>query len=229
MAYSKIKISGNCDLNYVWCKTGTISDEETTEIVSAGIQSPVWDTNTILLATFKGNLSGVDYDTSQQISKYIIQKHNTRNNVVKDVAVVDYAQNKIQDYNIGNNSEYIYTITPVYDDNGKEAMGLPIETNTTKVDFEDWYIIGVNPTDVKNQYVVDEDNLWRLGLNVECSGLTSNQHKVFVDNISQFPKAYSGERNYLSGNLTCLIVMPNMLEMTLKSLRNGENSVIMDS
>ena len=72
--YSKIKINGYCDVNYIWSKSGQLDDAEINAIETKGIHSPVWDAITVTLSTFKDSTEGNSNIETGNIIGYTIYR-----------------------------------------------------------------------------------------------------------------------------------------------------------
>lgn len=201
MSFNKIEIYGGCDVNYMWSKDAILSDNEINTIVQKGIYSPEWDTESTALATFNNNLSASNFN-NENILYYRIQRKDAKENIMRTVANVDKTQTKITDFNIGNKATYKYYITPIVEIDGKEITGQTIETDEFSTDWCTWSVIGLKTVE-ENTYEIDEDNIWIFHLNLEAGDYTPVYSKTFTQGMGRFPKAFSGETNYIKGSLSC--------------------------
>lgn len=205
MSYSKIKINGYCDVNFIWSKKDNITDEEITAIVSQGIQTPLWDTETVTLATFKEDLSASDINQKHPIEKYAIQRHDIDENIKYTVAIVDSVDTKISDYNVGSNAKYEYIVSPIHKDSeGKEFYADPIVSPVTEIKWDYWTIVGLSPTVDSKTFTVNKTDIWRFHANIEPSTFSINNGKKVLNGFGKFPKVYSTEEDYLSFDVNCL-------------------------
>ena len=202
--FSKLKVYGYSDINYIWSKKN-ISEDEITSIKALVITTPAWDDNTITLSTFNNNINASDISEVKEVVQYIVQKRNISGNKRSTVATIPYDCTSIEDYNVSDSSEYEYYIIPVYkEDNGK-SMGEPITSNMISTDFGSVSIIGLLPTQDKNVYLVDTNNIWVFPLNVEHESFKQQYNKSILSGISKFPKISVNDTNYLTTNISCLI------------------------
>lgn len=137
--------------------------------------------------------------------RYFVQRHEVDYEKLYDVATVENDCSVVYDFNIRNNKSYQYRIYPIYVNNGAEVFGVPISTNTLYTDFYGWSIVGTKATEVNNEYVVDNDNIWSFGYNISANPIKPVYNKNYVTGFGQFPKLVQGDENYLEGGLSCLI------------------------
>lgn len=204
MSFSKLKIYGDCDIDYVWCKNGKITDEEIKKLKS-GVYKPIWDSKTITLATFDEDVSASCFENNSEILKYEIQRRNTRDNILLPVCTVDADTKFIQDYNVSSNSTYEYWLTPVFNTDGLDTYNSPIITDKVTPKWHSLSIVGLKETKDKNIYEVDTENVWNFCLNIKEFSIAPQFDKVYSDGYGQFSKVSSGKRNYLKGSHSCLI------------------------
>lgn len=196
--FNEIKIYGYSDVNYIWSKKlDTINDEEINNIKSNGIHSPVWDINTVMLANFKKDTSAGTFDQENEIIGYKVSKKEVGSDKFTTVDYTKHYEKQIEDYNVKNNTEYVYSVTPIYLIDGKEVLGETVLSENVTPDSEKFVIIGLLPTEDKNKYRVDEDNIWSFFLNAEEGDFSIRNNKQYTDGFKRFPKGYSGETDYL--------------------------------
>lgn len=177
MSYSKLKIYGNCDVNYMWSKRANLTDNEINAIANNGIYSPVWDSSTYALATFKDDVSASSFTQNNTIVGYSIQRYNSNTDTLSDAAVIDDTVLRIQDYNIRNMSNYQYYITPIFLVDNVRTFGSPIISSGIDTKWGKWSVIGLIPTSIENEYMVDNDNIWTFGCNVKGGDITPELKK----------------------------------------------------
>ena len=203
MAFSTLKINGNCDVNYVWSKRSNFNSEDIENIANNGIYSPLWDTQTVMLATFSNTLNASNI--SGTIYGYLIHRQKLNENIRYKVAEVDSTITKIKDFNIGNRANYQYFITPIYMNEGQKSLGEPILTDTIQTNFNSWSVIALSPTTEENVYIVDVNNIWDFYIDTDGGSFSIKDDKTVTTGLGQFPKIYIGKTNYLTGSLSCLI------------------------
>lgn len=137
--------------------------------------------------------------------KYFVQRHEVDYEKLYDVTTVENGCSVVYDFNIRNNKSYQYRIYPIYANNGAEVFGAPISTNTLYTDFYGWSIVGTKATEVDNEYIVDNDNIWSFGYNISANPIKPVYNKNYVTGFGQFPQLVQGDENYLEGGLSCLM------------------------
>ena len=203
MAFSTLKVYGNCDINYVWSKKATLTATDISSLTEKGIYSPSWDNTTVALATFMNTLNASNI--SETVYGYLIHRQRLDEDVRYKVAEVDSTITNIKDFNIGSRANYQYFITPIYMKNGNKILGEPILTDNIETNFDSWSIISLTPTNEENSYIVDTDNIWNFYVDVEGGTFSINDDKSITSGLGKFPKTYVGETDYLTGNVKCLI------------------------
>lgn len=207
MSFSKIQVYGNCDINYVWCQNKILSNEEITSIASKGVHTPDWNENTLLLATFREDLSASCFNQSKKLLGYKIQKRDCKNdlfNTVVDLGIENDSK-CVQDYNIRNGSIYEYWIYPLFDSDGVAKYGNPIVCENIQTKWDRISVIGLKETNEDDFYEVDYDNIWTFSLNIQEGDIKPEYDKVYHDGFNRFSKGYSGKRNYIKSSISCLI------------------------
>ena len=203
MGFSKLKINGNCDVNYTWSKKADLTTEYVESIAQNGIYIPEWDGDTIMLATFSNTLNASNI--SGTIYGYLIHRQKSNETVRYKIAEVNSTITNIKDFNIGNRATYQYFITPIYMNDGVKSLGEPILTDSIQTDFNSWSVIGLAPTTDENVFVVDVDNIWSFYIDIDGGTFSVNEDKTITTGLGKFPKTYVGETNYITGSLSCLI------------------------
>lgn len=204
--FSEIKIHGYCDVNYAWSKVSdTVTDDVINSAVTNGVYTPAWDDDTITLATFREDISASDISQALPIIKYVIYRQDIAEDVEYKIAETASDETHITDYNTGSDKTYKYIITPIYDDNGLEVRGEPIVTEPIAVDWNSVSIVGLLPTDIENEYIVDKDNIWVFSLNIDDITYKPQTNKTVTPGMSRYPKVYASETNYLTTDITCLL------------------------
>lgn len=205
MAYDILKIHGDGDINYVMCSTLELTDADIATLQENGLNSPEWNSDTIMLAKFHEDTNASSYTISKDVIGYKIQRYEIEYNKLYEVASLDNEQLYFEDYNLRNNKSYQYRIVPIYLKDGTEVLGSPISTESVFIDWCEWSVIGTKPTREKNKYVVDYDNIWTFGCNVSPEPIRPVYNKNYLTGFGQYPRAVQGQENYLEGGLSCLI------------------------
>lgn len=205
MIYNKVKINGNCDVNYVWNRDIVIDNSEIEKLTNAGIQTPVWNNDTIMLANFNSNINASKSDALKDVVGYTVTKKDIKSNSMYFVADLDSDELAFEDYNIKNNRDYKYYITPSMLVDGQNVLAPTIETDIITTHWGSWSVIGLKYTDSKDIYAIDKNNIWIFKLNIKSGDITPVYNKSFVDGFGKYPKSFVGDTDYIKSSLSCLI------------------------
>lgn len=203
--YSKIEIFGNQDGNYMWSKKGTMTNDEINALIKSDMDNPSWDLNSILLAKYQDSLIANESSLDGNIIGYKIQREDSNSETRINIGTFDSNETIIQDYSVGNRIESKYYIIPIVDDDGMQIYGDPVISDIVSTNYDGWSIVGLLPGNVKNEYIVDKNNIWYLDLNIEPEAYVLNTDKTFNDGFGRFSKSVSGSRMYLTSGLSALI------------------------
>ena len=203
MAFNKIEIFGGCNINYLWSKDNVLTEREINTLAEQGISSPKWDLNTIVLAIFDNSTQASNLNNGNIIS-YRISKKNIKENILRTVAEVDSFNSKIIDFNVGNNETYKYYVSPIAEIDGKQNFLQVIESQEVTPDWCSWSVIGLKNID-DCIYEADNDNIWTFHLDLEPGEYTPTFSKTFTEGMGRYPKGFSGNTNYIKGQLSCYI------------------------
>lgn len=202
--YSKIKIYGDCNVNYIWGKK-----EFTEEEKSTGVKTPIFDKDTITLSTFGGDITASDIkqDNNIIIKGYTVFREAVGENKRYIAAKVGSEDTIVNDYNVCNNQKYKYYIIPTYynSEDNSEKIGEPIITDDITADFQCCSIVGLLPTNDKNMYKVDKNNVWSLGIDVSVENYKANFNKNTLNGIGRFPHLSTDTTNFLTLTVSSLI------------------------
>lgn len=202
--YSKLKLYGDCDVDYVWTAEGGITPEEIDTLTSEGIQNLSWTSNTLALSNFNGDPDGNSAVADINIYKFVIQRREVGTDNIEDVAVTE--ETSIHDWGCQSTKTYEYIVTPIYKDaNGNDCFADRSTTDPVKLDLCGVNIIDLVPTQEGNIYTVNPDSLWKLWLNVENITYTTSNNVSFINTYSRFPKEHRGKLNHLTASISTLL------------------------
>ena len=201
--YSKIKIYGNCDVNYLWGKD-ELPDSEIEALKTSGITSPTWDATTRLLAKFNSDLNACS-QLPPGVVGYYIHRRDITENKKRLIAKVSERDVHIKDYNISNTASYQYYITPAFKDNSALSLGNEIEPETVNVDCKTISIIGLTPTETNNVYIAKKSDIWTFLLNTDMDAHTLQYNKSVINTLGKYPKVYGDRTSYITGGGSFLL------------------------
>lgn len=151
---------------------------------------------------------------TDKITGYEISKKRPQENVSQRIGTFSASELKtdekdnnfyyIKDYNVRNNNEYAYFISPLTEDYVQTTLYSKILTN--------WDIFSLVPIyQIEgNKYGVIKDEFgepinWIFQLNCSEGDITLNQDKTSFTTFTSKPKISIGNLNYYSGNFSCLL------------------------
>jgi hypothetical protein len=202
LSYQMAKLYGDSLTDYVWIKN-TVDSQETINTTLANTFQPSWDANTELLAPFTSNINGGNSSSiSTDVINWWIYKQKMDDTTLTFVAKVPATQNTLIDYNVLNNTEYLYTIFA----ETATTLSAPIQASAyTTASWWNWSLIGLVETSTNKLYYADSDNIWLFDTNLTSGEQTQNLATYTYDNFTQFPKVSQGQRNYITGQIDCYI------------------------
>ena len=181
-------------------------------------QALEWDnfSNAEIICNFDNNLSSSYInDIEDKITGYQIFKKRPEESFAKNLGIfssMDLEKNKFSndrfysliDYNVKNNVEYIYFITPLTNEYAQTTLENRVLTN--------WDIFSLTPIYQieENKYEVIKDEFgetinWIFQLNCSEGDIKLNQDKTSFTTFSSKPKISIGDLNYYSGDFSCLL------------------------
>lgn len=201
MSYNKISLYSPLVFDYIDVKKSVLTQEQY-ESTYGETYAPSWDTDSILVANFNGDINADDSSGLDSIiQKWGVYRQEKNSDVQVNVALLDKEILSFEDYLVATNNEYIYRIYPETD----TEIGSIITSNTVETCWKNWVVLGLNPTNDENVYELDNNNVWLFNYNLESSENTQNLSKTVYNNFTKFPKISQGKKNYLTGNVKCLI------------------------
>jgi len=199
--YDKVTLFENQYIDYLWT-INKVANNTMIQNVRLYNYKPVWSSDTVLLANFDGDLGAGSVQTlNDSIILWSIYRKKTNETILNFVAKIDSINNFIIDYNVSNQTEYEYYVFPETATTVGEAMISDVLTTN----WWSWSLTGIYESDINNLYYVDINNIWIFDMNINSGSMTQNINKQSYQGFSKFPKISSGEKNYLSGQLNCLI------------------------
>lgn len=201
-SYNKATLYGNSIVDYLWIKD-YIAQQSEINNVNAYTYAPVWDGNTLLLATFDRDLNaGNIVSLTDNVIYWQIYKRKPDDASLSFVAKIPASQYKVVDFNVLNGDEYQYTIFA----ETENYISAPLEQiGFIKASWWNWSLVGLKESDTNGLYYADSDNIWLFDTMLTSNGFDQNIDKYIMENFTQFPKISSGKKNYLSSSLTAFL------------------------
>lgn len=206
-SYNKATLYGNSWVDYLWIKE-VVADNEEIQKVDDFLYSPIWDGNTLLLATFDKDINaGNIVSLTDNVLYWQIYRKKPDETTLSYITKIPVYQYNFSDFNVLNNGEYQYTIFA----ETENYISAPLtQVGYSKVSWWNWSLVGLVDTDTDGLYYADNDNIWLFDTMLTSNALDQNIDKYIMENFTQFPKISSGKKNYLSGSLTAYLSNVNM-------------------
>lgn len=237
--FNRVNLSSG-DIKYFWSKKEMFSDNDIEALKNAYLTSPEWTAETTLLATFNETLSAGGYNNDFTINSYNIYRKKVGEEIIREVAL-GVQKNGILDFNVQSNEEYIYYVVPIFElKDGSLKLGEMAESNSVRAQNNSWSIVGLRIVDSTGRYEVDEDNIWRLALDIQADQFKLNDKKSIHEGLNRFPHISDTELDYLTipvevglGDVSCgdreySDDNFDKLEQWRKFCKNGELKLLKD-
>lgn len=208
-SYNKAILYGNAIVDYLWIKN-YIAQKSEIDTINQYTYAPVWDGNTLLLATFSNSLgAGNILSLTDNVVAWQIYKKRQQDTTLSFVARIPATQYRLSDFNVLNNTEYQYTIFA----ETENYISAPLEQiGYTNISWWNWSLVGLEESDTDGLYYADGDNIWLFDTMLTSNGFDQNIDKYIMENFTQFPKISSGKKNYLSSSITAFLSNVNTRE-----------------
>ena len=165
-----------------------------------------------ILCNFEDNLTSSLLPINQEVTAYEISKRENNNNFFTKIATLkqediqtegDYF--KFKDYNVRNNSNYTYRISPLTNNTVQTTLENNIVTK-----WDTYTLSPIIKDTNSNRYTIIKDEyntpiIWTFQLNCTEGDITLEQDKTMFTSFAQKPKVSIGNLNYYTGNFSCLL------------------------
>lgn len=202
MSLTKIVLNGNQNCNFIWVKSGTLSDAEINEVVDVYFrdEDAPESANTLLFAKFNDSLEAGNYSTGgEAIVGWDIYKQRDGASNLQFVGAVSTSQSGIVDCLVENGQEYTYYLFP----QGLSTMGSPIVSDPVSSIAWNWVLFTAEESDSKNLLIVKRAYIFQG--NVETGSISNNAQSNVMQNFTAYPKIIKGTQNYRTGKLSALV------------------------
>ena len=231
--FNRVTLLGEQLIDYLWITNKVLTNAEILETEPYNY-IPSWTPDTIFLANFDDTLQAGSIKTlNENIIKWLIYRKKNGNTSLDLVASIDAVHDFIMDYSVGNQTGYQYYIFPLT----QNTIVSPIISDTITTDWWNWSLVDIEESTTKDLFYVNTDNIWNFELNIESGAMTQNLDKQTYVGFSQFPKVSTGNRDYYTGSLSCLIgkITNNVYIDTIdtqenfrKFIKNGKQKLLKD-
>jgi hypothetical protein len=204
VSYDRVSIFGNCQVDSLVLHNEEKSNNVILEHFN-DITPPSFYTDTVVVGNFENTLECGSLITGVglPLNKYVVRRREIGSTLNPLLAELNYDQNlhTYIDYTPKNNIDYIYTVTPVFEDLLNRFEGRGVEGGS-KVDFWGWILSDLAATPI-TQYKFDVE--------IESSDIEVVEDVKKYDNYTQYPTFRRGHRKYR--------------ELTLKTIPYSYNSI----
>jgi hypothetical protein len=181
---SRVPTAGEITAHEEWDYIPTWDDYDKAEIFA-----PFTDS---LISTY---ISGL----TSPITGWVVYRQKVGETTLHKVAETDIATTAIIDYNVGNQTSYIYIVFPVT----AVELGLSMTSPSITTCWWDWSVTELVDTDVDGVYEPGE--IWTFDYNLESADQGQNLDQTIYPTYSQFPKSSVGLQNYKTIGFSCLL------------------------
>lgn len=106
------------------------------------------------------------------------------------------------DYNVTNDTTYKYYVFK----EDESAVSEAVVSNEASTCWWDWSLIDVVPSTTEpNLYYANPNLIWKFNLNIASAARTQTMNNTIYNNLTRFPKVSTGDLNYSTGSVTCLL------------------------
>ena len=199
MAIDTIIISGAQICDYLWVLNRKLNASEIA-FVNDYANEPEWTIDTELLVTFNESLmaGNITTATSTPTSWEIYRQQVGDDNLVL-AANVDENTKSFIDYNVCNNSKYIYKLFATT----SSYITAPITSKQIATEWQTWSLFDVDPTDTDGTFTLHE--IFLFGVDLVGGQMPNNIQVAQYTNFTEFPKVHKAASNFYSGALTALL------------------------
>lgn len=187
-AFDKITIYGQQTVDFTWVKNVVLSDAEIESILINN--TPVWDSDTILLANFDNSLNaGNIVNLSSPIVKWVIQRQDESESLRQTVASLPNTTSQYFDYTVAGNKEYQYFIFPIT----STETGEPLATENISTNFYNWSL--TDPI---------TNTVFLFDLNLESGDISNEIDRTEYQTYTKYNKISRGVRDFIRGSVNCI-------------------------
>lgn len=219
-AYNKATLYGDSLVDYVWVRNLVDTQDKINSTLSY-TYSPVWDTDTFLLAPFDNTLNGGNVTSiTDKILYWQVYRREANDVTLQFLARIPASQYSLYDFGVVNNTGYQYILFA----ETETSISAPLQQEGyVDTNWWNWSLTGLTKSGSDtNVYYADTKNIWLFDTQLESSALQQNLDKYTIENFTQFPKIASGEKNYMSGSITAFLSNPynSQYEDTVEQYNN---------
>lgn len=199
MPLTSIRLSGYQICDYYWVLNRQFTSEETSNISDINYE-PNWSLDTEFLATFfetlrAGSLSSGD----SAATAWRVYRQEVGTSTYVLAATMDSTTQSIVDYNVKNNTQYIYRLYAETTD----YITAPLVSDPISTDWLTWCLFDVVPSDDNESFVLNQ--AFTFAIDINSGGMSNNIQSSTFNNFTPYPKVQVSSNNHYSGTLQSML------------------------
>ena len=200
MSYKSITLYDNTKVDYLIYLSGVATAGQIATANTWGYL-PLWldYTNAEILALFSNSLvSSYIIGLTSPLTGYVIYRKKVGETKITKVAEVDITVDSIIDYNVANQTGYIYIVYPATD----VELGISMTSDPVTSCWWDWSATELLKIS-DNLYSVGD--IWMFDANLQSGDNVQNLDQTFYQTYSQYPKSSVGDSNFKTFGFSALL------------------------
>lgn len=201
MAYNSIKLFGNQKVDYLIQTNQVLSEEEIQETLDPLFKPDfgIFPDKLNIMAPYTDDIvSSFIKGLTEPLIGWQIYKSKKGENFLTKIAEVGKDIISLTDYMVANQTEYTYYVIPITEG----QIGINLKSSPVKTNWWNWSVMSISNVS-GNIYVPDE--IWIFRNNLSSGQIQQTLDKTTYQNFTKYPKVSSGESNYITGSISCLL------------------------
>lgn len=201
MAYNSIKLFGNQKVDYLIQTNQVLSEEEIQETLDPLFKPDfgIFPDKLNIMAPYTDDIvSSFIKGLTEPLIGWQIYKSKKGENFLTKIAEVGKDIISLTDYMVANQTEYTYYVIPITEG----QIGINLKSSPVKTNWWNWSVMSISNVS-GNIYAPDE--IWIFKNNLSSGQIQQTLDKTTYQNFTKYPKVSSGESNYITGSISCLL------------------------
>lgn len=195
--YNLIKCSGEQGVIYTWIRKTQLTQQQS-QFIKDPFYIPQWDSDTMLLATYNGNLNAGNTYASSNVVGWIVYRLDEGSSTLKLIKNTIPSRAFLVDYTIKNMTPCQYYVFPSFEN----EIGSPNISSVFTAKWWDWVLI-VCDKESEETYTVND--IYKFDLDVSTGAMTNNTTSSVLENFTKYAKIQKSKSNYWTGTLSSLL------------------------
>lgn len=188
--YDKVTLYGNAIFDKVWIRNIAEDDAYFDAITQVLDYQPVWDSDTVFLADFEGDLLAGNIQASGDILSWIVNRKVEGSTIYEKVDEVDYEVTELMDYKVPNGETVSYQILPIT----TTEVAEPLETEVVASDYSGWFIIDETT-----------ETTFHFNVNLQSGSITADEDQTEFTTFNKYNTVSQGSRNFVRGQVSAVV------------------------